>query len=122
MTSARTARRFVTEALTAWDPEGAGDGGTAHEDAALLATELVTNALRHGSGPFALTLTLSDGCLRIAVEDHAMDGTPIRQAADPEATGGRGLALVELLADSWGVTRRGRSGSKTVWCELSLAR
>lgn len=112
--SARAARSFIHEALRGWGAAAVED------DAGLLATELVTNALRHATAPMALTLTLRqpDPHLRIAVEDHSPGGTPIRRDQDVHATDGRGLALVAEISERWGVIHQHRRGTKLVWCEL----
>ncbi|MFH8468922.1 ATP-binding protein [Streptomyces sp. NPDC017991] len=98
-----------------------------HVDVAeLLATELISNAVRHTKGPAALRVRWSAGVLRIGVWDA--DPNP------PESPGllgdeldlseeGRGLALVKSCADAWGwhpLTSNG-NGGKYVWCELTSA-
>ncbi|HEX7303979.1 ATP-binding protein [Lentzea sp.] len=85
------------------------------EDVVLVADELVSNALRHGSAPRRLLLVRDDGFLRFEVED----GSPA--AARPtEGTirGGRGLTLVGALSSSWGQRSTGRG--KVVWAEFVL--
>ena len=87
----------------------------------LLATELLTNALKHTRGGAVLTATLLPGPehrLRIEVEDSLAWRPLPRPAlpADEQGTSGRGLFLVEALAEAWGV-RAGPSG-KAVWFEL----
>lgn len=94
------------------------------DTAELLATEIVTNALQHTGGGAVLTATLTPGParrLRVEVHDSLGRRTPprppggVRTAAD-DATSGRGLLLVEALADTWGIQARGTG--KTVWFEL----
>ncbi|MGW3727731.1 ATP-binding protein [Streptomyces sp. NPDC000851] len=93
--------------------------------AELLATELVSNAVRHTKGPAALRVRWSAGVLRIGAWD-ADPGPPepprpFDQAADLEE--GRGLALVRACADVWGwqpLAREGNRG-KYVWCEVAAA-
>ncbi|MER8068928.1 ATP-binding protein [Streptomyces sp. NPDC094034] len=95
-----------------------GDPG---ETAALLLSELVTNALRHGSPPgreIAVTLERADGLLRLEVED-AGDYLPRPRTPDLEDECGRGLALVAALADDWGVAPR-RGPGKRVWVTLKV--
>ncbi|MFF8592460.1 ATP-binding protein [Streptomyces sp. NPDC015220] len=93
------------------------------DTAELLATELVSNAVRHTKGPAALRVRWAGGVLRIGAWDA--DPTPpeppvpLEQAADLED--GRGLALVKACADLWGwqpLARQGNRG-KVVWCELA---
>lgn len=111
-TSPARARAFVVETLAAWGREG-GD------DAVLVVSELVTNALLHARTP--MTLTLEDtgpDTVRLAVSD----GNP--QAPQPrrfsvESGTGRGLRLLGSLASEWGVEHH--PDGKTVWCVVSLA-
>ncbi|MBC2868231.1 ATP-binding protein [Streptomyces mexicanus] len=93
--------------------------------AELLATELISNAVRHTKGPAALRVRWSAGVLRIGAWDA--DPTPpeppvpLEQVVDLEE--GRGLALVKACADLWGwqpLSREGNRG-KVVWCELGAA-
>jgi anti-sigma regulatory factor (Ser/Thr protein kinase) len=81
-------------------------------DAQLLATELVTNAFRHGHPPITLTIDETSDCLRVEVAD-AGGGRP-RRSPEPGADGGWGLLLVEEAADRWGVA----DGSTNVWFEI----
>ncbi|MFE4420201.1 ATP-binding protein [Streptomyces sp. NPDC056817] len=95
------------------------------DTAELLATELVSNAVRHTKGPAALRVRWSLGVLRIGAWDTdpapPAPPTPLEQVVDLEA--GRGLALVRACADLWGwqpLTREGNRG-KYVWCDLVAA-
>ncbi|MBM7090630.1 ATP-binding protein [Streptomyces sp. SID9913] len=94
--------------------------------AELLATELVSNAVRHTKGPAALRVHWSPpGTLRIGAWDAdprpPEPPQPFMQAAGRED--GRGLALVRACADVWGWQPLARDGSrgKYVWCELAAA-
>ncbi|MFD5162407.1 SpoIIE family protein phosphatase [Streptomyces hawaiiensis] len=108
------ARRFARRTLRSW-------GITADYDAALLVvSELVTNALVHTDGKVRMDLTLVNNRLRIAIAD-ASPRSPVRPASIGwEATGGRGILLVEALAATWGTLPV--SGGKQVWAELVLGR
>lgn len=90
--------------------------------AELLATELVSNAVRHTKGPAGLRVHWSPpGTLRIGAWDaDPQPPEPPRRFAD-EAEDGRGLALVRACADVWGWQPLARQGSrgKYVWCEVS---
>ncbi|WP_406494926.1 ATP-binding protein [Streptomyces sp. NBC_01604] len=93
--------------------------------AELLATELVSNAVRHTKGPAALRVRWSAGVLRIGVWDANPEPPEppgqLEQFADMEE--GRGLALVRACAEVWGwqpLAREGNRG-KYVWCELAAA-
>ena len=84
---------------------------------ALLVTELVTNAILHARTPLQLTLESRPGHVRICVEDGSNEQpTPRHYASD--AVTGRGLALVEQLASSWGVETT--PSGKVVWCEVAV--
>lgn len=85
------------------------------EDALLVVTELVTNAVLHGRGAPLLRLRTAPARLRIEVADES-PRPPKRRTSGPD--GGWGLALVELLTAEWGVVRSGRG--KVVWCELRV--
>jgi anti-sigma regulatory factor (Ser/Thr protein kinase) len=112
--TAALAREFVREALDQWRLENL------KPDASLLATELVTNGLRHGGGPRSMTLSARAGRLRIEVADNEPLLSPRRRPAPPTAEGGRGLALVEAVADTWGTRRLFLRKGKIVWCELKI--
>jgi anti-sigma regulatory factor (Ser/Thr protein kinase) len=110
-------RRRLRDQLRQWGVPALAD------TAELLATEIVTNALQHTGGGAVLTATLSQGParrLRVEVHDTLARRPPPRpQGAVPpadDATSGRGLLLVEALADTWGIQARG--AGKTVWFEL----
>ncbi|MEU2427734.1 ATP-binding protein [Streptomyces sp. NPDC007851] len=87
------------------------------QTAELLVSELITNAIRHGSGPPLIRLTWNGRWLRIAVSD-AGDRWPRKRATSSTEPGGFGMQLLELLAGRWGVTRC--HPGKTVWADLSL--
>jgi anti-sigma regulatory factor (Ser/Thr protein kinase) len=85
------------------------------EDAALLTSELVTNAVRHGRPPVQLSIAVTEGRLIVSVLDHG-SGLPHVVSAPPDATGGRGLHIVEAVSDEWGVSVEGPG--KAVWFQL----
>ena len=114
---ARQARLLAVERLRAWrlPPE-------THGTAAQIVAELAANAALHGRVPgrdFRLTLSTSGGTLRIEVTDARSDRLPLRATASGGESG-RGLLLVEALADRWGVVQ-GPEPCKTVWAELSTS-
>ncbi|MFE9167918.1 ATP-binding protein [Streptomyces kebangsaanensis] len=95
------------------------------DTAELLATELISNAVRHTKGPAALRVRWAAGVLRIGAWDAdprpPEPPVPLEQITDLED--GRGLALVRACADLWGwqpLAREGNRG-KVVWCELAAA-
>src|SRR3954465_7235674 len=104
------ARRFAAGALTA------GVGSSVLEDAELVVTELVTNALLHGAPPVVLRISPVGSGVRIEVEDTGRE-MPIRMRENTEAMTGRGLSLVSRVTSGWGVERNGEGG-KVVWAEI----
>ncbi|MEU0411081.1 ATP-binding protein [Streptomyces griseorubiginosus] len=86
----------------------------------LLVSELVTNAVVHTGRPAVLRLSLpgteaESAPVRLEVADRS-GRAPVPRCVDGDATGGRGLALVDGLADRWGWSREG--AGKSIWCEL----
>jgi anti-sigma regulatory factor (Ser/Thr protein kinase) len=86
------------------------------DDVALVATELVTNAIRYGEPPYDLHVRLHASGVVIEVWDSSLV-EPMPRPAGPEDEAGRGLLIVEGLADSWGTRRSGTR--KAVWCLIS---
>ncbi|MEV5197582.1 ATP-binding protein [Streptomyces sp. NPDC053720] len=86
--------------------------------AQICVTELVSNVVTHvGHGtPCCLAVSMNGGRLRIEVSDPDLQGLPTLIAAEGSETG-RGMTLVDGVADRWGVILRG--DSKVTWCELS---
>ncbi|MGI4896375.1 MAG: SpoIIE family protein phosphatase, partial [Janthinobacterium lividum] len=81
----------------------------------LLVSEVVTNAILHGRSQARLRVTATTSAVRVEVSDDD-SRLPLLAAADSGALGGRGLALIDLLASAWGV--REEAVGKTVWLEL----
>jgi two-component sensor histidine kinase len=88
------------------------------DTALLLVSELVTNAIRHGTPPVRLSLRLDRERLRVEVTDSS-PVLPELTRPDPDQIGGRGLQIVQLLAARWGASASSRRLGKTVWFELS---
>lgn len=86
---------------------------------ALLVSELVTNAIRHGAPPVHLRAQHTDGHVTVIVDD-AGERVPVPvEDTSWDASGGRGLHLVEALADGWGVAPNGRG--KRVWFRVTIS-
>ncbi len=104
--SVGAARRFATEALRGIDHD-------VLDAVKLMVSELATNSIRHAHSAFELIVTCEDGDIRVEVTDSA-GGTPRMRSAGPDDPTGRGLQIVNLLSEAWGVRRRVDIG-KTVW-------
>ncbi|WP_254878633.1 ATP-binding protein [Streptomyces sp. NA04227] len=91
------------------------------DDAALLVSELATNALLHGclrDRLFQVRLTMTAELLRIEVSDPRGERMPQPRDAEQEESTGRGLLIVRSLAARWGTTPR--TVGKTVFAELDM--
>jgi anti-sigma regulatory factor (Ser/Thr protein kinase) len=135
--AAAAARRFVRDTLHSWELPGdrGGPGERAEwtqrdalvDDAVLLTSELVTNAVLHAGTPVQVTCRLlgdlSDGAVEIAVLDRRpvqlRPDRPHTAAEAAERTNGRGLQLPSELATAWGVTYA--RAAKAVWFRMDLA-
>jgi anti-sigma regulatory factor (Ser/Thr protein kinase) len=103
------ARQFVRDRLEIWE-------ATSHIDTAVLVTsELVTNAVLHARTAVTLRLAMTGDLIRIEVFDEN-PRLPVLVPCPPEATSGRGLALISALSSAWGMEHR--DGGKTVWAEI----
>ena len=111
-TSALGARRFVSDAL--------GDvPDQASESIILVASELATNAVRHAGSAFEIRIEQLPDRIHIEVEDDG-GGQPVVRSPGPYDTSGRGLQIVEELADEWGVIPREGTEGKIVWATIPL--
>lgn len=116
--SVSLARTFTVATLTAWGLD------VAVEDVRLCVSELASNALVHGSEPghhFAVRLVVEDDFLRLEVHDSRSSADavcrPRPRRGDARDTSGRGLAIVEAVADGWGVEALHPSG-KIAWARF----
>lgn len=113
------ARRFVRQVLGEWSLSHLA------EDAVLLTSELVTNAVVHAGTGVELTCRLDAEAVPPRLEIEVDDQQPGRTVldvpppAEEMATSGRGLALAGMLADAWGVTYT--RSAKRVWVRMELA-
>ncbi|MFJ4921050.1 ATP-binding protein [Streptomyces sp. NPDC088725] len=111
------ARRWARSRLAG---SGIQDGEPVAETLILLISELVTNAVVHTGAPAVLRMLFGSGeaeagTVRVEVADASTRPPKPRQARDAE-TNGRGLELVEGLADRWGWQPEG--AGKRIWCEV----
>ncbi|WP_018545485.1 ATP-binding protein [Streptomyces sp. LaPpAH-108] len=115
-TTPRKARTFVVATLTEW-------GETSRlDDMRLCASELVTNAVLHGTPAGRLVLVRVDSFAdHLVIEVHdAGDEVPAQRAPEESDVDGRGLLIVSNTADRWGVKERKGPG-KCVWAEFDRA-
>lgn len=103
-------RRALRELLRHWGRPGRS------EIAELLTSELVTNALVHTDHDAVVTATVGPRALRVEVRDFVARRPRMRVPNAGDGTHGRGLVLVQSLADAWGV--RAHGVGKAVWFEL----
>ena len=113
VTACSDGRRFVDEHLARWNvPAQVSD------EAVLLTSELIANAIRHAPPPLCLQVSVSEDALRV----HVQDSDPARPALtrpDFNSRGGRGVWLIDTLATRWGF--HACPPGKEVWFEISLA-
>jgi anti-sigma regulatory factor (Ser/Thr protein kinase) len=110
--SVSAARRFSRDALRDLPPN-------ALELVELMVSELATNCIRHSDSAFDVLIDRTRSDVRVEVSDRA-GGTPTVRSPGPEEPRGRGLRIVEMLSQEWGVDYRSGDG-KTVWFVLSTA-
>ena len=106
----RDVRRFVADALP-------GVAGEHLEVIVLAASELASNCVRHAGTEFAVTVDRTGDAVRVTMED-AGSGDPMVHHPDPQTPSGRGLLIVEQLADSWGSTKV--EGRNRVWFSMQV--
>jgi anti-sigma regulatory factor (Ser/Thr protein kinase) len=115
--SARAARQAVDQLPFDHDQE-------ARLNVRLLVTELVTNSVRHAglsaADSIRLELEMRDGSLWVAVTDSGPGFDRPAFAGPPEGVSGRGLHLVDVLADRWGLGQARDGLGWTVWFEIDL--
>lgn len=109
--AARDARHLVRDLLAQWSLDDLMD------DAGLVVTELVANAIEHAASECQLSISRYDDGVRIEVHD-AGSGTPEPQPVSETAEDGRGLLIVGALSSAWGIDDEPHG--KTVWVELGL--
>ncbi|MHB8187015.1 MAG: ATP-binding protein [Dermatophilaceae bacterium] len=115
MSSAVQVRRTLVSELRALEVDE-----TVVDEAEIVVSELVTNAIRHAKplpdGTIRVSWTVSDGVVEVAVTDGGGPTTPRPVQRRPWSINGRGLRIVRSLAHAWGV--KDEDGSCTVWVSL----
>jgi hypothetical protein len=106
----REARHSLVDTL-----HRAGHGAPFVDDAALVVSELATNAVVHARTPFTVAVSVSTESVRITVRDMSPT-PPIPRHSEPTASSGRGLGLVATLSSCWGAELM--TDGKVVWAEL----
>ncbi|MFI0776276.1 ATP-binding protein [Streptomyces sp. NPDC021212] len=102
-------RRITTARLRHWGLAMLVDSAT------LIVSELVTNAIQHGRGSVALKVIYEVHALRIEVTDDNSAPALMRKADETDEHG-RGLRLVAMISEGWGVSRDGR----TTWATIAV--
>jgi anti-sigma regulatory factor (Ser/Thr protein kinase) len=110
--SVHAARRFATDTLSA-------SPASTVEAVELMVSELATNCIRHERTSFHITIMGSTQEIRVEVTDSG-SGTPTMRSPGPDEPSGRGLQIVDMLSNSWGVEFEDPSG-KTVWFTMPPA-
>jgi anti-sigma regulatory factor (Ser/Thr protein kinase) len=108
--SVARARRFVAAML-------AGDHGDLCDAAALVVSELASNAVSHCAKDFTVAIDDGTDVVRVTVTDEG-PGRPVIRRPSPTELHGRGLQIVRELSDAWGVELRPDRRGKAVWFEL----
>ena len=110
--SAAGARAFVQRTLARWDCPP-----VVIDQARLLTSELVTNAIRHAATDSRVTISCDGRRIRVEVEDGGR-GSAVLLPSSPDAPGGRGLQIVDTVAARWGDCAASSDGY-SVWFELA---
>jgi anti-sigma regulatory factor (Ser/Thr protein kinase) len=110
LSSISDARRFLRRSLAAWGVDDYELGGPQ------VLTELATNAALHARSAYTVHLVLEADALLVEVTDSS-PALPQHRNYGPDATTGRGIALVAALSTAWGV--ESSPTGKTVWCRVA---
>jgi len=116
VTAPGAARRFLAGVLGRW-----GASLETVERSSLLASELVSNAVLHGGAPIQILVSSQDqasGIIRVEVTNVG-SGRPLLRRANGNDLSGRGLQLIEDLANGWGT--ESRNGQIVVWFQIEPA-
>jgi anti-sigma regulatory factor (Ser/Thr protein kinase) len=111
-TSVPQARRFAGEVLRGYPTEFV-------QTVQLMVSELATNSLVHGGTGFSVQIECGDSDVRVEVSDGG-PGSPEIHTPAPTVPHGRGIQMVDVLSDQWGILRAHGETGKTVWFSLAL--
>jgi anti-sigma regulatory factor (Ser/Thr protein kinase) len=112
--SASASREFVRGAVSDLP-------GVVQESLVLMTSELATNALVHAGSGFEVTIDRTPVRVRIEVTDEGAGDPQVQSPASHEPHG-RGLRIVDTLADEWGILERPGRAGKTMWCVVGVDR
>ena len=87
------------------------------DDVRLVVSELAANAVRHAHSPFTVSLGQADRAVILSVQDDS-PGAPALLAPELSETAGRGVSIVDMVSEDWGVTQV-PGGGKSVWASFS---
>lgn len=111
--STRSARHFVLRAV--------GDAPPGLRDAiAVMTGELAMNAVQHARAGYQVTVELADGTLRVEVTDPGGTYPAAGPMPPPNSSCGRGLPIVDSLADDWGITPAPHGPGKSIWFTIAI--
>ena len=108
--AARRSRELVTEACARWDLPGLAG------PACIVITEMVNNVVVHARTSMTVLLALHGDAMAVAVRDHSAAMPQFTGPVAPTSCGGRGLLLIDSVAERWGSLRL--DGGKVVWAML----
>ena len=111
--STRSARHFVLAALGRVPSR-------VRDQIAIMVGELAMNAVEHARTDFEVTVEIARGTLRVTVTDSAGNQPEAGPMPPPGSLRGRGLPIVDSLADDWGVLPSPFGPGKTIWFELAV--
>jgi anti-sigma regulatory factor (Ser/Thr protein kinase) len=86
----------------------------------LVLSELVTNAVQHGSAPIGIRIDCEAGAVRVEVSDALANPAAVMpRRTELDGTGGMGLRIIDAICLGWGAQENRAGGGKTVWAELA---
>ena len=111
--STRAARRFVLQVIGEVPPD-------LRDAIALMVAELAMNAVQHARTEFEVTIDLTGATLRVEMTDAGSGRPAVQPMPPPHSARGRGLPIVDGLADAWGVIPSTHGPGKSIWFEIGM--